>query len=103
MENVIKFVLSYLGLFPCLRKPGLESGDMVFCFHGHLSWVIICSSGMEEGELGAVYRGEGEHLESLVSILYLAIVLECSTTSPQRERIFFCKGNLAAPSLILKV
>jgi len=58
---------------------------------------------MEEGELGAVYRGEGERPESLVSIPYLAIVLECSTTSPQREREFFCKGNLAAPSLILKV
>ena len=52
-------------------------------------------SGEEEGVLGAVYRGEGELSESLVSIPYLAKVVDARNSQSSGERVFYCKGNLA--------
>jgi hypothetical protein len=39
--------------------------------------MLAGSNVKEEGELGAVYRGEGECSELLVSILYLAMMSSC--------------------------
>src|SRR6267154_3036788 len=52
-------------------------------------------SGEEEGVLGAVYRGEEELSESLVSIPYLAMVVDAHNSQSSGERVFYCKGNLA--------
>jgi hypothetical protein len=52
-------------------------------------------SGEEEGVLGAVYRGEEELSKSLVSIPYLAMVVDARNFQSSRERVFCCKGNLA--------
>jgi hypothetical protein len=52
-------------------------------------------SGEEEGVLGVVYRGEEELFKSLVSILYLAMVVDAHNSQSSRERVFYCKGNLA--------
>jgi hypothetical protein len=41
-----------------------------------------------------VYRGE-ELSESLVLILYLAMVVDAHNSQSLRERVFYCKGNLA--------
>jgi hypothetical protein len=54
----------------------------------------------EEGELGAVYRGGEERSESLVLIPYLAMVSSCTQLPVLRERVFYCKGNLAVLRLI---
>ena len=45
--------------------------------------------------MGAVYRGGEERSESLVSILYLAMVVEAHKFQSSKERVFYCKGNLA--------
>jgi hypothetical protein len=52
-------------------------------------------SGEEEGVLGAVYRGEEELSDSLVSIPYLAMVVDVHNSQSSGERVFYCKGNLA--------
>jgi hypothetical protein len=57
----------------------------------------------EEGELGAVYRGEGERSELLVSIPYLAMMSSCTQLPVLRGRVFYCKGNLAVPRSITQV
>jgi len=48
-----------------------------------------------EGVLGAVYRGEKECSESLDSIPYLAMMVDAQNSQSSRERVFYCKGNLA--------
>src|SRR5712664_2027445 len=40
-------------------------------------------------------RGEEELSESLVSILYLAMVVDAHNSQSSGERVFYCKGNLA--------
>src|SRR5882762_6592534 len=52
-------------------------------------------SGEKEGVLGAVYREAEELSESLVSIPYLAMVVDAHNSQSSRERVFYCKGNLA--------
>ena len=64
--------------------------------------VMGCKGG-EEGELGAVYRGEGELSESLVSTPYLAILIGVHNSEPSGERVFYCKGNLAVLRKSLKL
>jgi hypothetical protein len=59
------------------------------------SSMMMGCSGEEEGVLGAVYKGEEELSESLVSIPYLAMVVDAHNTQSSRERVFYCKGNLA--------
>jgi hypothetical protein len=59
-------------------------------------------SGEEEGVLGAVYRGEGELSESLVSIPYLAMMVDAHNSQSSGERVFYCKGNLAVPRKSLR-
>jgi len=54
---------------------------------------MTCSG--EEGVLGAVYSGEEELSNSLVSILYLAMVAGAHNSQSSGERVFYCKGNLA--------
>ena len=54
---------------------------------------MMCS-GEEEGVLGAVYSGE-ELSDSLVPILYLAMVAGAHNSQSSGERVFYCKGNLA--------
>ena len=48
----------------------------------------------EEGELGAVYMGEGERSESLVSIPYLAMVIKHPTSSPQGREYSTVRATL---------
>ena len=64
--------------------------------------MVIGSRGGEEGELGAVYRGEGELSESLVSIPYLAMMVDAHNSQSSGERVFYCKGNLAVPRKSLR-
>ena len=52
--------------------------------------------------MGTVYRGEGELPESLVSTPYLAIVVGVHNSQSSGERVFYCKGNLAAPRKSLR-
>ena len=65
--------------------------------------MVIGCRGEEEGELGAVYRREGELPESLVSTPYLAIVVGVHNSQSSGERVFYCKGNLAVPRKSLKL
>ena len=53
--------------------------------------------------LGAVYRGEGECSELLDSILYLAMMVDAHNSQSSRERVLYCKGNLAVLRLITQV
>jgi hypothetical protein len=46
--------------------------------------------------LGAVYRGEEELSKSLISISYLAMVVDAHNSQLfLGERVFYCKDNLA--------
>ena len=53
--------------------------------------------------MGAVYRGEEEPSESLVSIPYLAMVVDAHNSQFSGERVFYCKGNLAVLRKSLKL
>ena len=53
--------------------------------------------------MGALYRGEGELSESLVSTPYLAILIGVHNSEPSGERVFYCKGNLAVLRKSLKL
>jgi len=46
---------------------------------------------------------EGERSESLLSILYLTVLLGARNFQSSKERVFYCKGNLAVSRQSLRL
>ena len=46
---------------------------------------------------------EGECSESLLSILYLTVLLGAHNFQSSKERVFYCKGNLAVSRQSLRL
>ena len=96
---------------PCLlldlKESGFESRDVVNRIRCYLGRVLVHNNKRqcrrEEGGLGAVYKVEGERSESLLSILYLTVLLGAHNFQSSKERVFYCKGNLAVSRQSLRL
>ena len=47
-----------------------------------------------ESWVWCIHKGEGKHSESLVSILYLVMVVDVLNSQSSGKSVFYCKGNL---------